>query len=267
MNYKRFREIIQNGRKYEKEVDEAIQEFQKIVNLNGNITKLMKEISERLDLFMIEIPMKDSDFGAVFLDSGYSKYLLLNSNQSRCKMYFSFFHDIYHVLKGSTNYINERREVHFNNDYLMDENECKANLFAAKLLMPEPEFVNMYNLYKYNNPNLEEITLKLMNYFDSPFIAVLIRLFELNLIDSMEEIIELLNIDDKQLKHKLNKIGISDEIIKPTLEDNMEYVFELLNTNGLKLIEEGLLDENRYKSIISRLKKFYEEIKLDDKSL
>lgn len=266
MNFKRFKEIIQNGREYEKEVDEVVEEFQKTVNfnLNGNITKLMKEIAERLGLFMIEIPMKDTDFGAVFLDSGYSKYLLLNSNQSRCKMYFSFFHDIYHVLRGATNYINERREVHFNNDYLMDENECKANLFAAKLLMPKFEFINMYNLYKSNNSSLEDITLKLMNYFNSPFVAVLIRLFELDLIDSMEDVIELLNINDEKLKDKLNKIGISDEILKPTLNDEMEYIFKLLEINGLKLIEENLLDENRYRNIINRLEKFYKEIKLDD---
>lgn len=266
MDFNRFKKIIKKGREYEDEVDITVEEFYKTVNfnINGNTTKLMKEIAERLDLFMIEIPMKDSDFGAVFLDSGYSKYLLLNSNQSRCKMYFSFFHDIYHVLKGSTNYINERREVHFNNDYLMDDNECKANLFAAKLLMPKHEFKNMYELYKSSNLSLEDITLKLMNYFNSPFIAVLIRLFELDLIDSMEEVIEFLDMSEENLKEKLNKIGISDEILKPTLNDEMEYIFELLKTNGTKLIEANLLDEYRYKNIINRLEKFYKEIKLDE---
>lgn len=266
MDFNRFKDIIKNGREYEDEVDKAIFDFNQIIkfNINGNITKLMREIAEGLELFMIEVPMIDSDFGAVFLDFGYSKYLLLNSNQSRCKMYFSFFHDIYHVLKGSTNYINERREVHFNNDYLRDENESKANLFAAKLLMPKNEFKNMYNLYQSNSSNLEETILKLMNYFSSPFVAVVIRLFELELIDSMENIIGLLDIKGETLNNKLNKIGISDEILRPTLNDEMEYIFELLKIEGRKLMEADLLDEYRYYNIIERLKKFYEEIKLND---
>ena len=208
--------------------------------------------------------MKFSDFGAVFFDTGYSKYLLLNSNQPRCKMYFSFFHDIYHVLKGSTNYINERKEVHFNDNYLMDENECKANLFAAKILMPEHEFKYMYNLYKANKVNLVDTVLKLMNYFSSPFMAVLIRLFELNLIDSLENVVELLDFNDTVLKYKLNEIGISDEILQPTLNDEMEYILKIIEKHAEELISNNLLDEYRYNSIMERIKIFYEEIKIDE---
>jgi len=133
----------------------------------------MKEIADKLDVLIFQVPLIDSDFGAVFLDTGYSKYLLLNSSQPRSKMYFSFCHDIYHILSGVPEYINEKREVHFNNDYPSNENEGKANLFAANLLMPEVEFRKMYDLYKADNNDIEEIVAKLMNYFSSPFVAVL----------------------------------------------------------------------------------------------
>ena len=38
-----------------------------------------------------------------------------------------------------------KREVHFNQDYDSNDNERKANLFAANLLMPELEFKKCMN--------------------------------------------------------------------------------------------------------------------------
>lgn len=264
MDFKRFQKIIEINKKYEDEVESVVSEFNEHVNINGDIFKLMKEIGEQLDVFVIEIPLKYSEFGAVFLDLGYSKYLLLNSNQPRCKMYFSFCHDIYHVLRGATNYLNESREVHLNSDYLYDENECRANLFSANLLMPKIQFKKMYELYVGKGFNLDDTVLKLMNYFNSPFVAVVIRLFELRLIDSMEGIIDLLNLDDEAVKEKFNNLGISNEILKPTLNDEMNYIFKVIEKQGKELISSGLLDENRYSQIVCRLKNFYKEIKIND---
>lgn len=268
MRFDRFKEIIKNNRKYDDEAKTTVNEFYDKINCNcGDIPKLMREIGTKLGVTVIELPMKDSDFGAVFLDTTYSKYLLLNSNQPRSRMYFSFCHDIYHVLKNNnpSNYINEKREVYFNSEYTKDPIECKASLFAANLMMPETEFRKMYELYKENEESvcLENTVLKLMNYFNSPFAAVLLRLFELQILDDLREVKEFVEITDDDLKAKLNKLWINDEIITPTLNDEMDYVFDKLQKEAFKLIEEGLLSEHSYHKIVKRLQYFYTEIRLN----
>ncbi|MCT4595456.1 MAG: ImmA/IrrE family metallo-endopeptidase [Anaeromicrobium sp.] len=267
MEFRKFKEIVINNRLHYTDVEETLDEFYDTVNCKGDIPKLMKEIGRKLNVMIIEIPMKYDDFGAVFLNTTYSNYLLLNSNQPRNKMYFAFCHDIYHVLKGSTNYINEKREVYFNNDYTTDENERKANLFAANLLMPKVEFNKIYRLYKSEDLSTEDIVLKLMNYFDSTFVSVLIRLFELDILKDINEVKPLLEIKKDDLKKKLEKLWINTEIITPTLNDEMSHVFNMIEKEGKDLIKNQFMSEYNYYKIVERLKKMYEEIRIIDENI
>jgi Zn-dependent peptidase ImmA (M78 family) len=263
MEFKRFKDIIVTNRNYTHAVKEAIQEFHDLVIWTGDIPKIMKEIGKKLDVLIIEIPMYDSDFGAIYLNTGYSKYLLLNSNQPRNKMYFSFCHDIYHILKGTPDYINEKREVHFNQDYTNDENECKASLFAANLLIPEIEFRKLYGLYKEDNEDISIIVIRLMNYFNAPFVAVLIRLFELDILKKVEDIKELLILENQDIEVLFDKMWIDKEILKPTLNDEMVHVLGRLEAEGIELIKEQLISEYNYGNIMENIKKIYNEIRLN----
>lgn len=265
MEFSRFKQIITNNRKYEQSVKEILNEFKNRVQWSGDIPKIMKEIGKSLDVLIFEIPMKDSDFGAIYLDTTYSKYLLLNSNQARNKMYFSFCHDIYHILKGTPDYINEKREVYFNQDYSIDENECKANLFAASLLMPEYEFKKMYALYDDDSEDITFVVIKLMNYFNSPYVAVLLRLFELNILGkkNTKELKDLLDLERDNIDKLFEKLWIDKEILSPTLKDEMKYIFNILEKEGDYLLEEQLISEYELKNIMNNIEKFYNEIKLE----
>ncbi|WP_182812770.1 ImmA/IrrE family metallo-endopeptidase [Bacillus sp. ME78] len=261
MEFKRFRDIIIKNREYEKCVSKDLKEFYDRVQWDGDIPKIMREIGQKLDVLTIEIPMKDDDFGACFFQTEYSKYLLLNSNQPRSKMYFSFCHDIYHILNGVPDHINEKREVHFNQDYLSNENECKANLFAANLLMPELEFKKMYNLYANDNDVLEKTIIKLMHYFNSPFIAVLLRVFELKILNDIKDVAQLLEYDNKDIEKLFDELWLDKEILEPTLKDEMPNVLNMLNNEGVKLIEEQLLSEYDFKIIMESIERLYSQIK------
>ncbi len=265
MEFKRFKEIIVNSRKYEGDVKEVLKAFHDRVHWPGDIPKLMKEIGKKLNVLIIEIPMRDSDFGAVYFSTMDSKYLLLNSNQPRNKMYFSFCHDIYHILKGTSKYINEEREVHFNQDYSLDENECKANLFAANLLMPEIEFKKMYELYKDDsNSNLALIVVKLMNYFNSPFTAALIRLFELNIYKNPQDAVELLNFTNEDIEKLFTDLWLDKEILTPTRKDEIRYVYSMLHREGTSLIEEKLISRYDFRKIMGNIERFYNLIRLEN---
>ncbi|AEV69878.1 ImmA/IrrE family metallo-endopeptidase [Acetivibrio clariflavus] len=264
MDFKRFKEIIIKNRTYTANVKESIKIFNDKVRWDGNIPKIMKEIGEKLGVLIFQVPLADKDFGAVFLDTGYSKYLLLNSSQPRNKMYFSFCHDIYHILNGVPEYLNEKREVHFNQDYASNDNECKANLFAANLLMPEVEFRKMYDLYKDDNKEIEKIVAKLMNYFSSPFVAVLIRLYELEILEKVEEVKGLLKYEDKQIKELFDSLWLDKDILEPTFKDEMPFLLEMLKIEGTDLVEKQLMSEYNFNRIIGEIEKIYSIIRKKD---
>ena len=58
-------------------------------------------------------------------------------------------------------------------------------MFAGMLLMPETSFRFMYNKFKEETEGNEKDTvILLMNYYQAPYMAVLIRCYELGLPDS-----------------------------------------------------------------------------------
>lgn len=263
MEFKRFKDIILKNRNYAENVKHSLKNFHDRVRWDGDIPKIMKEIGKKLDVLIIELPMNDSEFGAVYLETGYSKYLLLNSNQPRNLMYFSFCHDIYHILNGTPEYINIKREVHFNQEYTLNENESKANLFAANLLMPELEFKRMFELYKEDSKSNDEIVAKLMNYFSSPFGAVLIRLYELDIFKDIKEVKGLLEYGNEEIEKLFDIFWLDKEILKPTLKDEMSFVLEMLKTEGTELIQMQLISEYNFNNIIEKINKLYFKIKLE----
>lgn len=261
MDFDRFKQIIITNKEYEESVNESVIRFADIMPIQRNFTKVMKEIGEFLDIIVLQIPMRSEEIGAVSYKTKHSKYIILNSNQPSCKMYFSFYHDIYHVLNGSTKFINELKEVHLNKDYLYDENEIKANLFSAKILMPDLEFKKMYDTYSSKDNAFNIVILKLMNYFNSPYVAVLLRLFELNLLKSTENVETYLKLNEADLIQIFCENGISSDILKPTFEDDSTYLTTKIEKEAQSLISQNLLDEAKYDKLITRINIFIEAIK------
>ena len=266
MNIKRFTNIIKRNSIYEDEVEKNIDDFFETICINGDMTKLIKEVGSALDILVFNIPMKIDTIGAVSYKTNYSKYILLNSNQPRCKMYFAFYHDIYHVLNGASNIINEQKEVHFNEDYLSDENECKANLFAASVLMPKNTFKRIFKIYNEKETDLKITIFKLMNYFNSPYIAVLLRLFELNLIKDLSYVNDYLTLKEEDLFDEFKENGISDDILKPTFDDDSACLYKLIKSDAEKLISKNLLSEAKYNRLLVRIDNFIKDIRIDTKN-
>ncbi|AOY76746.1 ImmA/IrrE family metallo-endopeptidase [Clostridium formicaceticum] len=262
MDFSRFKAIIIKNREYEMSVKEAIKDFHNQVIWDGDIPKIMREIGKKLNTLIIEIPMRDNDFGACYLGTGYSKYLLLNSNQPRNKMYFSFCHDIYHILKGTPDYINEKREVHFNQEYFENENESKANLFAANLLMPEVEFKKMYDMFNVDSERIECVVVKLMNYFNAPFVAVLVRIYELRILEDINVAKELLDFNAEKIEELFEELWLDKEILKASLKDEMGYLFETLKKEGNRLVKKELLSESSLEGILKNTWKLYLSIRV-----
>lgn len=261
MIFSKFKDIVRYNKEFEQDVLKTVQKFNDCFNWSGDITKLIKEVGDSLGVFVVELPIKNEKFGAQLLKTPYSCYLILNSLQPRNKMYFSFCHEVYHILEGSTNYLNEIREVCLNEEYVTDPKEYKANCFAAHLLMPKEEFKKMHRLYSEKENEVLTIIFKLMNYFNAPYTAILIRLTELELLPKGVDLKNLLNFNVEFIGEELQKRWISKECLLPTRQDDSNLVIHEMKNKANELIEKDLLSQYNADKIIERTKKLLDEVK------
>lgn len=246
---------------FEQDVLRTVQKFNDCFNWSGDIPKLIKEVGESLGILVIELPIKNQKFGAQVLKTPYSCYLILNSLQPRNKMYFSFCHEIYHVLEGSNNYLNEFREVCLNEAYETDKEEYKANCFAAQLLMPKEKFEKMYRLYSGKEKDNLTVVLKLMNYFNAPYTAILIRLTELRLLPEGSNLEKLLNLDINSIEEELKRRWLSKECVMATSQDDSDRMIYQMEKASKALVLDGLLSQYSANKIIERTKILLDEVK------
>ena len=114
----------------------------------------------------------------------------------------------------------------------------------------------MYELYKDDNKDIEKIVAKLMNYFSSPFVAVLIRLYELEILERIEDVKEILEYGDNQIRELFDSLWLDRDILEPTYKDEMPFILEMIKTEGADLIEKQLLSEYNYNRIVEGIKKY-----------
>lgn len=162
-------------------------------------------------------------------------------------MNFAAGHELYHVLFSSSS---EQPRIEFSvEQYLEEDDELAANLFAGILLMPETSFRKMYLRFnRESNGKLYQTIIRMMSYYQVPYTAVLIRCYELRLPGF--QIIEksLLNPSTDELRAAFNALWLDESLLKPTYSSDYNKIQELLEKTAEDLIELGLLNKNSSRS-------------------
>ncbi len=210
-----------------------------------------------------EIPFKDIEIGAICFSGDGSKYVLLNSALPRVNVNFSLCHEIYHVLYQHHPF-KESIELYMNENYYDHEEEMIANHFAASLMMPESKFIKMFNKfeqeYEEDKSQIQTIV-KLMNYFGAPYMAVLIRCYELELLKDGERLKMLLSITPEQINDEFDKLWLNMELLKGSRNDDFEKLLALINKKGKYLASRELMDKAELARIEKNLRNLYKEIR------
>lgn len=137
--------------------------------------------------FMVEAPVNDSSLGGFVFFRGENKknICFINTNQPRVYQNFVLFHELYHFLTlgRHTHAVSVRGgRVHFlKTDIDMENEERRADYFASLMLLPEDDVEEFY--HSLASESKEEAIYYTMYHFQAPYKAVLIRLYELRLID------------------------------------------------------------------------------------
>ena len=151
-----------------------------------------------------------------------------------------------------------------NEHYYEYEEEWAANLFAGILLMPTPSFTEMFCKFRNeqsDNDTDVTILVKLMNYFEVPYMAVLIRAYELNLMTDGDMLKKLLDVSGKIIEDEFAKLWLDERILQATRRDDYIRLEQVVKQVGTQCEDDEILDSVTTSTIINNMRNLYDEIR------
>ncbi len=234
-----------------------------------NFSKYGIELLKNKKYGFFEFPLKDNKIGALFYTNGDAQYIVLNTSRSIANNNFALAHEIYHVMNG--NYKGMTVAELYVNGYSEDFNEMMANSFAGCVLMPETDFKSTYSAII----GSEEICIKdefklhfntilrLMDYYATTYMSVLIRIYELNLIkEKKQHMLErlLTENDETSLIRHMEQLYLNTHILKPSRNNNLQRMMAYADILSRKNVQEGFYTEEERMDLTKLLLGSYHKI-------
>ena len=228
-----------------------------------NLEFIIKPLFEREDYLILEMPFCDEEIGAICYKGDCYGYMFLNSALPKVNVNFALAHEIYHVFYQQGQ---KRQKVEFNlsQHYSEDKEELLANLFAGMLLMPTSLFESMFQKFELEQGQEDtELTLiaKLMSFFQVPYMAVVIRCYELNLLTDGQVLRNLLQVEGKQIHIEFDRLWLNKSILEPTFRDNYPRLEQIVKNVGGVCEEKGILTERTVEKVLTNIQRIYQEIR------
>lgn len=221
------------------------------------------------DFKIIELPLKDKEICAFYYDGDkQKKYVILNSSLSVGNNNFALLHEVYHILYRKKQSIQEAESYLLS--YELNEEESCANTFAGVILLPKDPFTRIYKkvfeLYNKYASELEIYCLiitQLMSYFKATYMSVLIRCFELDLIqvDDKEIIEHLLGWgSEDNIKKMCRLLLLNDSFLKHTRKNDFVNLMENIDNQLSNVIERELVSQDDIAIIKQQITSVYNKI-------
>jgi Zn-dependent peptidase ImmA (M78 family) len=139
-----------------------------------------KTLLFKLKILTVYRSLPDRFSGMCLKKEGEAMFILVNSRHPRGKQHFTIAHELFHL------YFQKELKPHLcnpGNSSLKDQDEWKADLFAAELLMPEVGLLKMIPPQELSKGEISVGTLlALENYYRVSHSALILRLFNLGFI-------------------------------------------------------------------------------------
>ena len=262
MQFERFNKIVNYNKAHMNKITDYIRDFYSELGLEKNenilrIDQLARNEFEKRKYVMIELPLKDKEIGAMAYRGDHWGYVFINSSLPKVNVNFALCHEFYHILFRPDT-IRNTIELYENEKYHEDENEKTASLLAGAILMPEYSFRTMFSKFQSSLSDEIDIVCNLMNYFEAPYMATVIRSYELGLFDDYSERIKrLLNVDAGTIKTSFEKNWLDSSILSATCNDQFKKVLAVVEQLGEKEVESGRLKESSLNKIKNNLENIY----------
>ena len=262
MKIERLKNIIYFNRKTKERIKQLVRDFSISNDINIetiDIRNVLRELCAKQNIKIIEIPIKDNEIGAIFYVYGKQTYILINSAIPRVNINFALAHELYHILVSDSAEKFSSGDVFIINAYIDNENEKMANSFAAELLMPEQQIRSTYNFYSKTNDTFHTI-IKLMVYFSTPYMPVLIRLLELDILHEIT-INDYINRSETEIRDALEQCDLNTDLLSPSYRDDSAVILAELKREGTRLVENELLSAYQLRKTLERVEKLLKELR------
>ena len=162
-------------------VESQASRFRQFAGLSDSEAVNLRSLLLKLNVLTLFRPMSDS-FSGMSLKGNSQLFMLINSNQPRCRQHFTIAHELYHLFIEN-NPVPHRCQA----GGKKNESEQCADAFALMFLMPADGVRQMIPEDELKQGKVSLATaLKLGQYFGTSHAAVLNRLSDLNLIGRNE---------------------------------------------------------------------------------
>ncbi|SFG95699.1 ImmA/IrrE family metallo-endopeptidase [Sporolactobacillus nakayamae] len=189
--------------------------------------------------FMIEAPINDTSLGGFVFFRGEStkNICFINTNQPRVYQNFVLFHELYHFLTFGRHTDTVRvlgGRIHFlKTDIDIENEERRADYFASLMLLPENDVEEFYSSLA--SESKEDTIYYTMYHFQAPYKAVLIRLYELRLINLRELVGRFEKKND--FHAAFQRMGLDTASVEMSKTIDLRSVKELMHNNRYMLPE------------------------------
>lgn len=265
MNINRLRRIIEYSDLYRAEIEAKVKKFYSSVGMNSdsemlNVLQISRTSFREKGYLVFEMPFADQEIGALCYNGDALGYIVINTTLPKVNVNFAICHEIYHVYFQENEF---KHKVEFANDHYYEyDEEFAANLFAGMLLMPETSFRVMYHKFKTEADGDElETIIQLMNYYEVPYMAALIRCYELGLPQTASISDELLKVDRDTIREKFVKLWLDYSILESTKKDDYPNLEMLIQWFGTEYIKDSYLNERTLHKVLRNMRALYSEIK------
>ena len=268
MKFSKFQKIVEFNRRNQEDIAGKVGDFYHKIGMNYekdllNIMMIVRPLFNKKNYIVIEMPFKDKEIGAFcYKGEGYG-YTILNSSLPKVNTNFALAHEIFHVFYQDK-LLGKKIELYMNEHYSEYSEEMLANLFAGILLMPTPSFRELYRKFEdelREQDSAVTIFCKLMSYFEVPYMAAVIRAYELEMISDGDLLKELLEVDTERIEQEFSRLWLDEAILKSTGRDDYERLEALVEEIGEKYIKEELLDRNAVTKILQNIRCIYNEVR------
>lgn len=221
--------VLEENKKIRSEIHMAVNHYLQTYHPKGWNRIDGAKIFIEQNHYLIEAPIHDLTFGGFIRATNTDKMICyINSAQPRMYQNFVVFHELYHLITR----IAKIEKLHFIKAEIDNRTkERKADYFASLLLLDEYELSSFFSGPELEKELLFSRILICMNVFKAPYKAILIRLYELNLIEPAD----LEALFDKQINfvEEFRRLGKDMYILEASHVINFKSLEALMDHNSL----------------------------------
>lgn len=265
MEINRLKRILAYSQRMQETVQSQVKQFCHFTGMESdkevlNILQIVRSALKKKNYLIFEMPFVDEEVGALSYKGDAQGYIIINSSLPKVNANFAVCHEAYHVFYQENEF---RSKAEFGNEaYYEYEKEFAANLFAGMLMMPETGFRVMYDVFKKEAKGKEKETiLRLMNYYQSPYMAVLIRCYELGLPESDTISAELLSMNSAEIKKCCNELWLDESILEASRRDDFPKMKKMVEDIGAEYVRESYINERTLNKVLQNMTTLYSKIK------